>query len=49
MQNNSDAEYVSHLPVCGCQSSQQTFSGGGRTLSNVAGYTELNRAMTDDP
>jgi len=49
MQNDSDAEDVSHPPLCGCPSSQETLAGAGRALSDVAGYTELNRAMTDDP
>jgi len=49
MQNNSDAEDVSHPPLCGCPSSQETITGAARAPRNVAGYTELNRAMTDDP
>jgi len=49
MQNDSDAEDMSHPPVCGPPSSQETISGAGRALSDVAGYRELNRAMTDDP
>jgi len=49
MQNDSDAENVSHPPVCGRPSSQETSSGTGRALSNVADYTKLNRTMTDDP
>jgi len=49
MQNDSDAEDVSHPPVCRPPSSQETISGGGRALSDVADYTKLNRAMTDDP
>jgi len=49
MQNDLYQEDVSHPSVCGSPSSQQTISGAGRTLSDVAGYTELNRAMTDDP
>jgi len=49
MQNNSDAEDVSHPPVCGRPSSQETISGAGRVLSDVADHTKLNRAMTDDP
>jgi len=49
MQNNSDAEDVSHPPVCRRSSSQETLSGAGRAPSDVAGYTELNRAMTYDP
>jgi len=48
MQNESDAEDVSNLPVCGRPLSQETISGAGRALSDAAGYTELNRAMTDD-
>jgi len=48
MQNNSDAEDVYHPLVCGCPSSQETISGAGKALSDVAGYTELNRAMTDN-
>jgi len=49
MQNNSDAEHISHPPVCGRPSSQETISGAGRALSDVANYMKLNRAMTDDP
>jgi len=49
MRNDSDVEDVSHPPVCGHPSSQESISGAGRALSEVAGYTELNRAMTDDP
>jgi len=49
MQNHSDAEDVSNPPVCGRPSSQETISGAGRALSDVAGYTEPNKAMTDDP
>jgi len=49
MQNDSDAEDVPHLPVCGRPWSQQTLSGAGRALRDVALSVELNRAMTDDP
>ena len=49
MQNDSDAEYISHQPICRRPSSQETISGAGRALSDVDDYTELNRAMTDDP
>ena len=49
MQNDSDLEDVSHSLVCGRPSSQETISGAGRALSDVAAYTKLNRAMTDDP
>jgi len=30
-------------------SSQETIPGAGRPLGEVAGYTELNKAMTEDP
>jgi len=49
MQNNSDTEEVSHLPVRVRPSGQETITGTGRLLGEVAGYTELNKAMTDDP
>lgn len=49
MQNDSDAEDVSHPPVRGRPSSQETIPGAGRALGDVINYTELNRAMTDDP
>jgi len=49
LQNDSDAEDVSHPPVCGSQSSQETISGAGRAVSDIAGYMELNRAIPDDP
>jgi len=49
MQNDSDAEDVSHPPVCRGPWSQETISGAGRVLSDVADYTRLNMAMTDDP
>ena len=48
MQNDSDAEDVSHPPVCGRSSSQETISGASRALSDVARYMERNRPMTDD-
>jgi len=49
MQNDSDAEDISHPPVCGRPLSQETISGTGRRLSDVADYTKLNRAMTHNP
>ena len=49
MQNDPDVGDACHSPVRGCPSSQQTISGAGRPLSNVVGYTDLNKAMTDDP
>jgi len=48
MQNNSAAEDVSHPPVCRRPSSQETMSGAGRALGDVADYTKLNSAITDD-
>jgi len=49
MQNDSDAEDISHPPVCGRSSSQETIALGSRARSNVAGYRELNRTMTVYP
>jgi len=49
MQNDSDTEEVSHPPVCVRPSGQENIPGAGRPLGEVAGYTELNKAMTDDP
>jgi len=49
MQKNSAAEDVSHPPVCGHPPSQESISGAGRALSDVANYTKLDMAMTDDP
>jgi len=48
MQNDSDTEEGSHPP--GVRSScQESIPGPGRPLGEVAGYTELNKAITDDP
>jgi len=49
MHNNSETEDVSYPPVRACSSGQETISSAGRPLSEVAGYPELNKAMTDDP
>jgi len=49
MQNNSDTEEVYHLPARLHNSGQETIPGAGRLLGEVAGYTELNKAMTDNP
>jgi len=49
MQNDSDTEDVSHLLVRVPPSGQETIRGSGRPLGEVAGYTELNKAMTDNP
>jgi len=49
VQNDSDTEDASHPPVRMCPSGQETIPGASRPLGEVAGYTELNYAMTDDP
>jgi len=49
MQNDSDAEHIFHLAVCRCPLSQETISGSWQALSDVAGYTERIRAITDEP
>jgi len=49
MHNDSDTEDVSHPPVSARPSGQETIPSAGRPLGEVAGYTELNLAMTDDP
>jgi len=49
MENDSDTEDVSHAPVRVRPSGQETIPGAGRPLCQVAGYTELHKAMTDDP
>ena len=49
MHNNSDTADVSHPQVCAHPSGQETIQCAGRALSEVAGYTELNKALTDDP
>jgi len=48
MQKDSDTEYVFDLPVSARPSGQETIPGAGRPLGEVAGYPELNKAMTDD-
>ena len=49
MQNDSGTEDVSHPPGRVRPSGQETIPSAGRPLGEVAGYTELNKAMTDDP
>jgi len=49
MQNDSDTEDVADPPVRGRPSGQETLPGAGRPLGEVAGYTELNKDMTDYP
>jgi len=48
MQNHSDTEDVSHPPVCVRPSGHESIAGAGIPLGEVAGYTELNKAMTFD-
>jgi len=49
MQNDSDTEEVSHTPVHVRPSGHETIPSAGKLLGEVAGYTELNKAITDDP
>jgi len=49
MHNHSETEDVSYPPVRARPWGQETIPGAGRPLGEVAGYTELNKAMTDDP
>jgi len=49
MHNDSDTEDVSHPQVRARPSCQATIPGAGRPLGEVARYTELNKAMTNDP
>ena len=49
MQNDSDTEEGSHLPVRVRPSRQKNIPSAGRPLGEVAGYTDLNKAMTDFP
>jgi len=49
IQYDSDPEDGLQPPDRGRPSSQQIIPDAGRALSDVAGYTELNKAMADDP
>jgi len=49
MQNNSDTDDVSHPPVRLRPSGQETIPCASRPHGEVAGYTELTKAMSDDP
>ena len=49
MQNDSDTEEVSNPPVWMRPSGHESIPGAGRPLGEVAGYTQLNKAMTIDP
>ena len=48
MHNDSDTGDIPHPPVLAPPSGQETIPGASRPLSEVAGYTELNKAMTND-
>jgi len=48
MQNDSDREEVSHPPVRVRPWGPETMRCAGTPCGEVAGYTELNKAMTDD-
>ena len=48
MQNDSDTDDVCHPPVGVRPSGQETILSAGRLLGEVAGYRELNKAITDD-
>jgi len=49
LDNDSHTEDVSHPVVRARPSGQETIPSAGRPLTEVAGYTELTKAMTDDP
>jgi len=49
MQNDPDTEDISHPPVRVGPSCHETIPGAGTAVGEVGGYTELNKAMTDDP
>jgi len=49
MQHEEDEEDLSQLPDRGRPSSQESIPGAGRALGDVAGYTELNESLQDDP
>ena len=49
MQYGSDKADFSQPPERGHPSSQESIPGADRALGSVAGYTELNEGMIDDP
>jgi len=49
MQHDSDEEDLSQPLDRGRPSSQESIPGAGRAPGDVAGYTELNESMKDDP
>jgi len=49
MHNDSDTEDFCHTPLSTPPLGQETIPHAGRSLSEVAGHTEHNKVMTDDP
>ena len=49
MQEDSDEDDLSQPPDRGRPFSQERIPGAGRALGDVAGYTELNDSMKNDP
>jgi len=49
MQHDSAEEDFSQPPDRGGPSSQESIPGAGRALGDVAGYTEHNESMKNDP
>jgi len=49
MHNDSDTEDVFHPLVFKCSYGQETIPGASSPLGEVAGYTELNKAISDEP
>jgi len=49
MQQDSEEEDFCQPRDCGRPSSQESIPGAGRALGDVAGYTELNESIKDDP
>jgi len=49
MHQDSDTADVTHPPILARHLGQATIPCAGRSLSELVGYTELNKAITDDP
>jgi len=49
MHNDLGTEDVSHPPVRARPSGPETLLGDGKPRGEVAGYTELNKAITNNP
>jgi len=47
--NDSETEHISHPRVSARPPGQETIPGAGRPLGEVTGYTELNKAITENP